>query len=636
MTHPASVSWTRLLSGLWLCLLAVLLAAAPAYAQAPAEDEPEEASAAPDATQPPEERPPDAGTQNGRGTAYRLRIEAPRELRELLQRHLDLSRFRAERDITEIEVGRLMSAAPAQARSLLETEGYFDPRIRISRRPPDDPGGQPLVLLQVEPGPRATVDRLTIEVQGAFQEAIDEGDERTERRLRFLRNRWPLQPGAVFTQEAWTRSKNGLLASLRTRGYPAAGYAGTAAQVDATTHKVRIFVVADSGPLFRIGQIEVEGVERTTEDAVRNLAPFERGEVFSEKMLLDYQENLQRSGLYEGVAVALDPDVAQADSASVVVRVREAKLKSATVSVGFSSNTGPRVGLQFTHRRPFGYEWVASTRLQYGRDERLAALDLLSYPKPDGYRNLASVSAEYLDAGGAITHTQRTRYGRTQDTERYDRLYYGEFNRTVVETDNTRRIDRALWANYEWTRRDVNNVLFPTRGLILTAHGGAGGSADADGDRGPFVRAYLRAAWYHRLGSRRVLQLRGEAGQVFKRDSLGVPDSLLFRAGGDDSVRGYGYRTLGPTQDGSVVGGPVLATASAELMWPLSERLRDWYGAVFVDAGNAASSWRDFDPVHGYGFGVRWRSPIGPLKADIAYGEATGSIRLHLSVGVTF
>jgi translocation and assembly module TamA len=133
-----------------------------------------------------------------------------------------------------------------------------------------------------------------------------------------------------------------------------------------------------------------------------------------------------------------------------------------------------------------------------------------------------------------------------------------------------------------------------------------------------------------------VLQLRGEAGQVFKRDSLGVPDSLLFRAGGDDSVRGYGYRTLGPVRDGAVVGGPVMATASAELMWPLSDRLRDWYGAVFVDMGNAANTWRGFDLARGYGAGVRWRSPIGPLKADVAYGEATGKVRVHLSVGVSF
>ncbi|UZG43486.1 autotransporter assembly complex protein TamA [Caldimonas thermodepolymerans] len=627
MIRLARASWTRLCHGTWLGLLAVALAAAPARAQDAGDAAPPPAEAASAAEPEPE----------AAGTSYRLRIQAPSaELRDLLRRHLDLSRFRQERDITEAEVGRLMSAAPAQARALLETEGYFAAQVSITREPSAEAGRQPLIILKVDPGPRAEVDRLTVEIQGHLQEAADAGDQGAARRIRFLRARWPLQPGSVFTQDAWTTAKNALLASLRARGYPTASYAGTSAQVDPKTHKVRIFVVADSGPLFRVGDIRVEGVERTTEQAVRNLAPFQRGEVFTEKMLLDYQENLQKSGLYDGVAVELDPDVEQADAAPIIVRVRETQTKSATVSIGFSSNTGPRTGLQFTHRRPFGHDWVASTRLLYGRDERVAALDLLSYPKPKGYRNLMSLSTEYLAAGGAETSTQRVRYGRTQDTERLDRLYYGEFNRTEVRTDTTERIDRALWANYEWTRRDVNNVLFPTRGLILSAHGGAGVSYDADDDRGPFVRAYLRATWYQPLGQRRILQLRGEAGQVFKREGLGVPDTLLFRAGGDDSVRGYGYRTLGPERDGAVVGGPVLATASAELMWPLMEGLRDWYGAVFVDAGNAARNWRDYEPAYGVGFGVRWRSPIGPLKADIAYGEAQRNIRLHLSVGVSF
>ena len=89
-------------------------------------------------------------------------------------------------------------------------------------------------------------------------------------------------------------------------------------------------------------------------------------------------------------------------------------------------------------------------------------------------------------------------------------------------------------------------------------------------------------------------------------------------------------------RDGAVVGGPVIATGTAELMWPISSRLRDWYGAVFVDAGHAARRWADWKPVVGYGAGVRWRSPIGPLRADIAYGDEVKRFRLHLSVGVTF
>jgi translocation and assembly module TamA len=100
-----------------------------------------------------------------------------------------------------------------------------------------------------------------------------------------------------------------------------------------------------------------------------------------------------------------------------------------------------------------------------------------------------------------------------------------------------------------------------------------------------------------------------------------VPDTILFRAGGDGSVRGYDYRTLGPTRNGKVVGGQVLVTGSVELEHPLSAKLPALLGAVFVDAGNAADEWRDIRPVFGYGVGVHYRSPIGPLRVDVAYGH---------------
>ncbi|MEO8312502.1 MAG: BamA/TamA family outer membrane protein, partial [Caldimonas sp.] len=109
-----------------------------------------------------------------------------------------------------------------------------------------------------------------------------------------------------------------------------------------------------------------------------------------------------------------------------------------------------------------------------------------------------------------------------------------------------------------------------------------------------------------------------------------------FRAGGDNSVRGYGYRTLGPTINGAVVGGRVLMTGSVELEHALLDRLPALLGAVFVDAGNAADRWNRLHPVFGYGVGLHYRSPVGPLRLDLAYGQDVRQLRLHLSVGVAF
>jgi translocation and assembly module TamA len=123
---------------------------------------------------------------------------------------------------------------------------------------------------------------------------------------------------------------------------------------------------------------------------------------------------------------------------------------------------------------------------------------------------------------------------------------------------------------------------------------------------------------------------------VFVNNPIAVPDTILFRAGGENSVRGYGYRTLGPTVNGAVVGGRVLLTGSIEAERPILQRLPALLGAVFVDAGNAADRWGDLRPVLGYGVGLHYRSPVGPLRLDLAYGQDVRRLRLHLSVGVRF
>ncbi|RPH61303.1 MAG: outer membrane protein assembly factor, partial [Burkholderiales bacterium] len=112
-----------------------------------------------------------------------------------------------------------------------------------------------------------------------------------------------------------------------------------------------------------------------------------------------------------------------------------------------------------------------------------------------------------------------------------------------------------------------------------------------------------------------------------------IPSENLFRTGGTQSIRGYSYLSLGVPEAGAIVGGRVLALASLEYQHPIAP---SWYGAAFVDVGNAADRWVDYREVWGYGAGVRWRSPIGPVSLDLAYGEAVGRWRLHLSVGYAF
>ena len=137
------------------------------------------------------------------------------------------------------------------------------------------------------------------------------------------------------------------------------------------------------------------------------------------------------------------------------------------------------------------------------------------------------------------------------------------------------------------------------------------GSEPEETARGPFGRLYARATFYQPVGGW-FGTARVEAGQVFSKSVVGIPDTLLFRAGGDGSVRGYGYRSLGPELAGETVGGRALLTGSLEFAHPFVERYPQYLGAVFIDAGNAADTWGDLKPVYGL---WRWRTLAQPCRA---------------------
>ena len=569
---------------------------------------------------------------------YQLDVAAPTELRKLLITYLDLSRFQnaPETDsITAAELDRLVLAAPAQARSLLETEGYFNAEVGVDRLA-TAPGAAVLLRVWVTPGPRTVVDRFELTVEGELKQSLAAQDAAATLLLGRLRRQWALPIGQAFRQPDWTGAKSAAIAQLRAEAYPTAGWRDTRAGVDAGSNTVQLEVVADSGPLFRFGELRIEGLQRFDADAVRRLSTFNAGQPYSEKLLLDFQERLQRAGLFEGSSVEIDPDPTNANATPVIVRVRELNLQQATVGVGYSANTGPRLTLEHLHRRVFGTRWIAKNKFELGPGIQSWSGEFTSHPLEGRYRNLLSGSAERLRSTEELRTSWSARAGRTQDTPRIERLYFGEFIHSRLDNPAGSTQSSALSANYHWVWRDVDSVLLPTQGLTASLQAALGRSFTNQGSGGPFGRAYGRVTWYRPLGGDWYASVRGEAGHIFAADRVSLPDTLLFRAGGDDSVRGYAYRSLGPTSNNALASGRVLLTGSAEVARPISPRYPAFWWAAFVDAGNAANSWKDLSPALGYGVGLRWRSPVGPLRLDVAYGQETHAARLHLSVGIAF
>ena len=581
------------------------------------------------------ESPTGAATQTQTQPAYRLEIDAPEDLRTLLLAYLDLARFQsfgASESVTGSELDRLIAAAPAQTRALLETEGYFS-AVVTARRGAD---GQavPQVLVKVTPGPRIVVRQWTLDALGELQLRVEANDELARTAFDALRRNWPLPLGAPFRQSAWSAAKNETLARLRANGYPSASWVDTDAAIDVEQASATLRATLASGPLFHLGELRIEGLRRYDESSARNLAEFGSGTPHSEQRLLDFQERMVRAGLFEGVSVEIDPDPAQAAAAPVNVRIRELPLQQATVGVGYSDDTGQRVTFEHLHRRPFGFNAIIKNKLELARDARTWSGELTSHTLPGLYRNLLAGGYEQLDVADELRTSLRWRAGRAYDSQRIEHIVFAEWLGSELQNAAGREQANAYSLNFSGAWRRLDSVILPSDGLTVSGQVGAGWSQSSTAENGLFTRATARVTVYQPLGLNWYGTGRLELGHLTAGNNTGLPDPLLFRAGGDDSVRGYAYRTLGPIKDGVVTSGRALMTASAEVARPITPRMASLWWAAFIDAGNAADHFNTLDPALGYGLGLRWRSPVGPLRIDWAYGVEVHKARLHLSVGI--
>jgi len=569
-----------------------------------------------------------------------VEVDAPPALKALLEQHLDIARVATlapGSPLDDSEWARLIDGAPAQVRELLETEGYFDPTVILVRSVGNV--GERHVRLELQPGPRTRVDRVTIEVEGPLAAAAEAGDEHARDALADLRRGWALPAGEAFRNPDWTAAKAAALARLRAAGYAGASWKATAAEVETAEHAVHLFLVADSGPLFRFGELVVDGLVVHDLETVEHLAALAPGAPLTEAVLLDYQERLQKAGLFDSAAVTLDPEVSRAEHARVLVHVKEAPLQVYTFGIGVSANTGPRASLEHAYRRVFGYALSASNTFSLAQKKQTYEGEISTHPGENLYRELIGGAVDREEGDEDIVLAQRVRLGRTKDTQRLERLYFVEAERSARTTTTGDRIHTntiAYSINHHGVWRELDSVVLPTEGFSVSLQTGLGHAHGSAGATGPFSRLYGRFTGYLPIGQAWYGSARVELGQVVKRDAVAVPDSQLFRAGGDDSVRGYAYRSLTPTVDGAESGGTSLFTTSLELARPISASLPSVWGAVFVDAGRAANGFTNLKPAIGTGFGIRWRSPVGPLKVDLAWGEETHSVRLHFSVGIAY
>ena len=555
---------------------------------------------------------------------YSLVIAAPGVLGDVLATSVGLARWRDYADMTDELFDQLAREAIAEAREAAATEGYFSAVIDITVDRSKTPA---VVTLRVDEGEATRIAEVAIAVTGPAATDSPAGTDAIAR----MRSGWLLPSGALFRQSVWDTAKTRAVATLAASPYAAASLTNSAATIDPVQRTADLSVEVASGPPFRFGPIEVTGVSRYSEQLVRNYNVIERGAPYSARQVDEYARRLSNAGYFASVQAAIDTDPATAADAPLRVSVIEAPRRRIEAGIGYSTDVEFRANVSY---RDFDVDGAGTQFIADARYETLVqsgSLRLVRPPNAGGWQDSAFARVEHTNVNDLITRTAGFGVRRMSIEERDQwqfgaAMLYDEQFPLGADSD----VSHALYLDVERAWRRTDDLLSPTRGWVAVLQGGGG--MPGVSTRG-FGRVIVRTQGWLPLNSDNDLTVRAEGGAVLAGSRVGVPSTLLFRTGGETTVRGYKFESLGVQEGEATVGGRYFAIGSVEVTHWFNSA---WGVAAFVDGGNAVDQVHDFKIAWGYGLGARIRTPIGPFRFDLAYGQESRQVRLQFSVGVSF
>ncbi|MGJ7614903.1 MULTISPECIES: autotransporter assembly complex protein TamA [unclassified Variovorax] len=574
--------------------------------------------------------------------AFTVDVRGPEDVRDYLKLHLEIQRYRELDDLGATEISRLMVAAEANARELLGTLGYFTPTLTLDLvETPQGTKAPREIVITVAPGDIAQVSNVQISYAGPIAD-----DASAEAQRDAIRTNWALRAGLPFTQGAWDEAKTTALRSLTAKRFPTGNIEVSRAEVDADRHEARLSATYQSGPAYKFGPLVLRGIQRYDPDGARRIARLPSGQDYDQQKLLDAQQRLASSGYYDSVFLTLDTESGNPLAAPVIAQLREAPLQKVVAGVGFTTDNGPRLSLDHIHNQVPLLGWRAVSRLSVDSDIKSLSTELKAIPDDRGWQWFTGAELKSEQSGSYVVDSGRLRGGRSKSSDHIDRSYFLQYDYAQNRGIDAPPSASAVTANWGWTGRYFDDNAAPSRGYGLALEVAAGYTLT--GEQVPFTRTYARWLGVVPLGGaedkesrarRSRLQLRVEAGAVSAKDSAQIPSTLMFLTGGDTTVRGYSYKQIGTVRaDGQTVAGRYLGVASVEWQRPFvyNNKLTAWESVMFVDAGAVADKPGELKPKVGVGVGARWRSPVGPVQADLAYGVDTKKFRLHFRLGFTF
>lgn len=511
------------------------------------------------------------------------------------------------------------SLAKREIDKALRALGYYQPVIRTDFSFTPDCWQAEIF---VDPGPRIELAEVDLKISG---EASDDPAFQA-----ILQNP-PLKTGDALHHGRYENLKSRLINLAEQRGYFDGHFSVHELKVDPSRGLAWVRLHYDSGRRYRLGEIEIQQ-DILKPDFVRRYLPVKPGEPYSGAKMAETYQALADSEYFADVEIRPAREEIREGEIPVTIRLFSRKQHYFKIGVGFDTNTGPRLSLGYENRRVNrrGHRLEINGRASPVRSE-LSGRYLI--PWTDPMQETLNLQGGYLHEETDTLRTDSAVFGahfvhpRQRWTEQFGlNLKYESSNIEGDENQSSLLIVPAI----HWNRIKADDRLRPKRGWKIDFSFEGGSSLL--GDPVHYLQAHTYSKGVYQLPWRGRILSRIEAGATWTDRFANLPASSRFFAGGDTSVRGYGYKRLGPeNNDGDVIGGRYLGVASLEYEQLF---LQNWGAALFADVGNAFTTFDE--PVKiGAGLGVRWYSPVGPIRVDLAtpVNDSGFKLRVHVSMG---
>jgi translocation and assembly module TamA len=512
---------------------------------------------------------------------------------------------------------------PEKVRKSLEPFGYYEAQVSANVEKTED--GRDFLRVKVIPGEPIRVTVVHVRVTGPGEKNRD---------LTQLAASFPLKPGDVLNQVKYEKAKEELRSKALNLGYLGSEFVSRVIRISRAERKAEIELTLQTGSQYFFGEVIWEGTQLYPISYLERFLDFKPGEPYSYSKVYQTQLNLINSDRFASVSIRADKDEAREGRVPVRIQLEPSAPKRLRPGVGYSTDYGARFSLRYQDLNAFqrGHEFNADLSIAERRQAISSYYTLPNRGHIDNRTNLkVGLQRELLKPYDnrllTLEGEQARSFGYGIIGSAYLQFRYEQFS----EADREGRSE-FLMPGLRLYQRRVDDLIRPGRGFRYSLE--TRGSTRALGAESNFLQFLGNGDMLVPLGAGFSLIPRTQLGATWQKDPLtDLPPSLRFYAGGDRSVRGYTYQSLGPTDSqGNVVGGKHLLVGSLELEYSIT---KNWSVAAFYDAGNAFNNFEDMTWPMGAGIGVRYYTPAGPVRLDVArqINVDNPGYQLHIAIG---